>query len=80
MEITAITEFFKWCTIINGVLLLFSSLMSIFIRDLAFRIHSQWFHISQETFDKEIFNFLGNCKVIFIYFNLTPYLTLLIIS
>ena len=80
VDIYSVTEFFKWCTIINGGLLLVSSVLLMFIQDFAYNIHSRWLDISRKTYNKEIYHFLGIFKVIFICFNLTPYLAMLIIS
>ena len=80
MDIAAVTEFFKWCTIINGGFLLLSSLLLIYIRDFAFSIHKKWFDISRDTYNTEIYHFLGVFKIVFICFNLTPLLALIIMS
>jgi hypothetical protein len=69
-----------WCTIINGGLLLFSTLVMVIMPDFVYRVQSLWFPIPRQTFDVVIYSFLGLFKVLFIVFNIAPYAALLIIA
>ena len=80
MDIPTLTSFFMWCTIINGGLLIYWSVIIICAPDFIYRIQSKWFPISREAFDIVIYSFLGLFKILFILFNLAPWLALLIIS
>ena len=80
MDIQTVTTFFMWCTIMNGVLLVFWSTIFILCPDLVFRIHSKWFPVPRETFNVVVYSFLGLFKIIFIAFNVIPYLALLIVG
>jgi hypothetical protein len=80
MDIDIIRAFFMWCTIINGGLLILSSLILTFAGDWAFRMNSKWFPITREAFNITIYCFLGFFKVIVIIFNLVPYIALVIIG
>ena len=80
MDIQALTTFFMWCTILNVALLLLSSLMCICAGDWVYRIHSKWFSISRETFNVEIYSFIGLYKVLVFVFSLIPYIALLIVA
>ena len=80
MDIKTLTTFFMWCTIINGAMLILSGTMLIFARGLVYRIHSKWFSLSRETFDVVIYSFIGFFKIIFLVFNVVPYVVLLIIG
>jgi len=80
MDIESIRAFFMWCTILNFALLILSSLICLFARDWAYRIHSKWFSISRETFNVAIYSFLGLYKIFIFVFNLIPYIALLIIG
>ncbi|HIJ72392.1 MAG TPA: hypothetical protein HPP87_13710 [Planctomycetes bacterium] len=80
MDIQALTRFFMWCTIINAGLLVFSAVMFMSAQDFVYSMHSKWFNIPRETFNVAIYSFLGFFKIIFILFNLVPYLALLIIG
>jgi len=80
MDIQALTRFFMWCTIINAGLLVFSFIMLLLAQDFVYSMHSKWFNIPRQTFNVAIYSFLGFFKIIFILFNLVPYLALLIIG
>jgi len=80
MDIQALTRFFMWCTIINGGLLALWSAMCIFAPDFVYRTQSKWFPISRETFNVIIYSFLGLFKIVFLVFNLVPYVALLIVG
>jgi hypothetical protein len=80
METQALTAFFMWCTIINGGLLIFSTLVMMIMPDFVYKVQSRWFPVSRQTFDVVIYCFLGLFKVLFIVFNIAPYVALLIIG
>ncbi len=80
MDIQALTRFFMWCTIMNGALLLLWTTMFVFAPELVYRTQSKWFPISRETFNVVMYSFLGLFKIVFLVFNLVPYLALLIVA
>jgi len=80
MDIHTLQAFFMWCTIINGALLILSSLICTCARDWVYRIHSKWFGISREAFNVAIYSFIGLYKVFVLGFNLIPYVALLIVG
>jgi len=80
ISIELLTDFFKWCTILNGGLLLFWSLFCMLTPDLVYRLQSQFFPLPRDTFNAIIYAFLGLFKIVFIAFSLAPYLALLIIG
>ena len=80
MDIQTLTRFFMWCTIINGGLLVLWSVMFKFAPDFVYRTQSKWFPISRETFNVIIYSFLGLFKIVFLVFNLVPYVALLIVG
>lgn len=80
MTIETLTSFFKWCTILNAAILIYSSLFLCFAPGFVYRIQSKWYAISRETFDIIAYSYLGLFKVLFIVFNLVPYLALVIIA
>ncbi len=79
MDIQTLTAFFMWCTIINAGILVLWSVFFVFAPDFVYRIQSKWFPIPRETFNVAIYSFLGLFKVVFIVFNLVPYVVLLIV-
>ena len=80
MDIQTLTTFFMWCTIINGALLVLWTTMLIMAPDLVYRTQSKWFPIPRETFNVVIYAFLGLFKIVFLIFNVVPYVALLIVG
>ena len=54
--------------------------MCILAPDLVYRTQSKWFPIPQETFNVVIYSFLGLFKIVFLVFNVVPYVALLIVG
>ncbi len=80
MDIHTLTTFFRWCTIINGAMLVLWTTMCILAPDLVYRMQSKWFPISRETFNMVIYSFLGVFKIFWLVFNVVPYAALLIVG
>ena len=80
MDIQTLTTFFMWCTLINGGLLMLWSVFFIFASDLVYRTQSKWFPLPRETFNVVIYSFLGLFKIVFLVFNVVPYVALLIVG
>jgi len=80
MDIQALTMFFMWCTIINGGIMTLWVVFLVFAPDFVYRMHRRWFPISRESFNLIIYSFLGLFKIIFLVFNVVPYIALLIIG
>jgi hypothetical protein len=80
MDIYTLTAFFMWCTIINGILLIFWTIMCMLVPDFVYQVQSRWFTISRGTFDVVIYSFLGLFKIFFLFLNVVPYIVLLIIG
>lgn len=80
MEIDTIRTFFMWCTLLNGGFLTLSSIIYLFAGDWVFQMHSKWFPISREAFNVAIYCFIGFFKIMFLLFNLVPYLALVIVA
>ena len=80
MDIQILTTFFMWCTIINGALLVLWTSMSILAPDLVYRTQSKCFPIPRKTFNVVMYSFLGLFKLVFLVFNVVPYMALLIVE
>jgi len=80
MNLQMLTQFFLWCSILNGILLLLWSGAFMLAPDLVYRTQSKWFSISREHFDVIFYAFLGVFKIVFLVFNVVPLLALLIIG
>lgn len=78
MDIQSLATFFMWCTVINGGILILWSLFFLFAPDLVYRIQNRWFPIHRETYNALMYGFLGMFKLLFLVFNLVPYLALLL--
>ncbi len=80
VDMQLITDFFMWCSLINGGLLVLWTLLIGFAPDLVYRTQYRWIPVERSSFDSLIYGFLGLFKLFFLFFNLVPYLALLIIS
>ena len=80
MDIQKLKSFFMWCTIINGILLVFSFALCVLVPDLIYSIHEKLFQISHETLNVLVYSFLGLFKIFWLVFNVTPYITLIILA
>lgn len=80
MDIITLKAFFLWCTIINGAMRLFIHVMRIFADDWAYSVHKKLFNVSRETYNTMLYSFIMFYKILWIVFNLVPWLVLLIIA
>lgn len=80
MNLEILTSFFMWCTIINGVIYLYSVAFICSAPNFIYRIQSKIFSIPRETFDVILYSYLALYKVLFIVFCLVPWLALLIMN
>lgn len=79
MTLQQVSDFFLWCSLINGGLLLFWILIFRLAPELVYRTQQGWFTQSREQFDLMMYGFLGLFKIGFLFLNLTPYLALQIL-
>lgn len=80
MDIELMTRFFMWCTITNGGLFLLWGSFILFMPGLVYRTQAAFFPIPRQQFTVIIYCFLGLYKVIFITFNVVPFIALTIIG
>ena len=80
MDLQTLELFFMWCTIINGAIYLEWLLFFIFAPDFVYRMQSRLFPIPRETYNVVIYSLLGAFKLFLIFFNIVPYLALVIIN
>ena len=76
MDIATLTEFFKYCTIINVAILLISIITM--ASDFAYNMHTKlgiW-EGSKEAHKQLGYTILGNYKILTIVFNAVPYFAL----
>jgi len=77
MDIGTLTTFFKYCTILNGSLFAVWTLFLMFAPDLVYKSQNLFFPISSEKFNIIMYIFLGAFKLMFLFFNVIPFLVLL---
>ena len=77
MDIATMTEFFKWCSIINIIMLAIASVFSM-TSDFAYNVHTKFgvWEGSKEAYKQSNYSFLGNYKMLILVFNLVPYFAL----
>lgn len=80
MNIEQLIEFFKWMTIINIGLLLFSTFAVVLLKPLMLVIHSKMFGITEKQISISIYAYLALFKILIIVFNIVPYISLLFVS
>ena len=80
MNLDQLTEFFKWMTIINIVLLVLSSVITMILKNVMCKMHGKLFGIKEESVALVAYGYLGMYKVLVLVFNIVPYISLLLIK
>lgn len=80
MDFKTLTAFFKWCTIFNGGLLLFSVAIFAVGIDTWYAFHNSILPISRESYDLVVYILFGVYEFFFWCFCVIPYIALLIIG
>ena len=80
MTIDMLRETLLWCFIINMGILLWWGLFITFAHNWVYKFHGKWFKISVETFDAIHYTGIIFFKLCIFFFNLVPYLALLIVG
>ena len=80
MEIDLAIDFFKWCSIVNCLIIIISFIVFSFTSDFSYKNNRWFFSGTKEEFKKTIYVILLSYKMIVIVFNIVPYFVLLIIN
>ena len=80
MSIETVATFLGWCTVINSIVLLISTVALMSCRKWISKIHAGMFEIDESTLNLCYFRYLANFKILTIVFNLAPYLALKIMA
>lgn len=80
MDMQKLTTFFMWCSIINGALLVLSTIGIVLGPDFGLSLQSKLFHIPLETLNLALYLYLGLFKIAWLVFNVTPYLALRVVG
>jgi len=75
-DISTITTFFAWCSVINIGLLAYSTIMLTLFREPLKRMHGKLFGVDSGSLEASYVTFLGNYKLAILMFNLVPYFAL----
>lgn len=78
MELEVLKKVLLWCVAINYGVLLVWFFAFVFAKNLMYSIHSKWFLLSKEEFNKTHYKGMAYYKIGIILFYLTPYLALAI--
>ena len=80
MDIQTLTSFFMWCSIINGGILVVWTLLTVLASDFTYRSQNKMITMTRENFNSAMYYFLGFFKIIFLFFNVVPYIVLLMLA
>jgi hypothetical protein len=76
MTLEAVELFLGWGIVINSGVMLFSFLAIAIFNKSVVGIHSKLFSLSKEDLDRAYFQYWGQYKILIIFFNIVPYVTL----
>jgi hypothetical protein len=80
MTLVIIRKILAWCAVINLGLLLWWFLFFVLAHDWTYGVHSRWFKLSVEEFDRTHYKFMALFKISILVFNLVPYFALRIVG
>lgn len=80
MNISMLTDFFMWCSIVNFGLLILSFLMITLGGNLIYKLHGKMFPMPRETFNVVLYSFMGFYKILVFVLNVIPWIVLEIIA
>lgn len=76
MELSALTAFFGYCSLINMAILSCSAIILLLFKDSISSIHKALFNVEQSTLNSLYLQFIALYKLLIIVFNLIPFLVL----
>jgi len=80
MDILTLTTFFKFLTIVVGLIYVLTSLMVFCGQNVLISIQKKFIDFDDQTIKKFLYGYVAIFKLMFIIFVLGPYLSLLIMS
>ena len=80
MSIPTLTTFFMWCTILNLGIMIAWTIVLASAPGFMYRIQTKWFPMPQESFNVVVYSALAIYRIVFVVFNLVPYVALLIVQ
>ena len=73
-------DFLMWCSIINGIFLIITTLMTVFGGNIVYKLHGMLYPLSREAFNVAMYSMVGIFKIFWLVFNLVPYIALVIMK
>ncbi|HEY5621092.1 MAG TPA: hypothetical protein VIR77_00685 [Pontiella sp.] len=80
MDIEVLRAFFGWMTLINLAIFALSTVFCIALRRMIQCMHGRMFGLSPEAINAFLYGYIGLYKILFIVFNLVPWIGLVIMS
>ena len=80
MTIETLKSFLLYSSIINIALMIFWLIMIVLLHDFVYKAHTKFFKLSVESFDTIHYCGMGLYKLGIFFFNVIPYVVLLIIG
>ena len=80
MTTDVLVTFLGWCSVINIVILMLSSVLLILLKEPVSRIHSKMFALEQKLVLQAYFQYLANYKIAILVLNIIPYFALKIMG
>lgn len=80
MNIEILKEFFGWMTLINLGFYMWTAIMCVVCKGCMSRIAGKMFGVSEATGKAIIYGYVGMYKLLFMVFNLVPWLALTIME
>ena len=75
-SLETITDVLFWSSIINLVVLVFTSIVLVLSRESITKVHAKMFGMAEEDISRAYFQYLGQYKITIFVFNLAPYIAL----
>jgi hypothetical protein len=79
-DLSLMTTFLGWCTLINYGILILSTVMLLTCGNWIKSVHGKLFNLSEANLGTIYFSYLGNYKLAIFLFNLAPYIALKIMA
>ena len=80
MDILTLTSFFMWCTIINVGIMIAWVIVLASAPNFMYRMQTRWFPMPRESFNVIVYSALAMYRIVFVVFNLVPWVALLVVQ
>jgi hypothetical protein len=80
MDISTLKAFLLWSLVVNYIILLWWFGAFVLAHGWMYRMHSRWFHISEERFDAIHYAGMAGYKIGILLLNLAPLVALVILG